>query len=125
MERVLVDTPMPYEIGTKVYYFDPVREGEIKIKESIVYGAFVHKQEGELYYFLEDKECPAYAVAPIKGIIDEKLEAFIEYRTKLAEANKANQERFRALRSEYIFPKYSAEERAKAKETTEEIKRIK
>lgn len=125
MERVCVETPTPYEIGTKVYYFDPVREGEIKVKESIVYGAFIHKQEGELYYFLEDKECPAYAVAPIKGMIDEQLKAFMEYREKLAEANKANQERYRALRSGYIFPKYSAEERAKAKEEKSQIKRIK
>jgi hypothetical protein len=102
-----------YNIGEKVFYFDPVREGEIEVKESVVYGAFVHKQEGELYYFLEEKECPAYATSTTKEDIDEKIKAFIEYREKLAEANKANKERFKALRSSYLFEEYTAEERTK------------
>lgn len=119
-------TTIPHiAIGFPVFYFDPVREGELIVRQSIVYGAFIHKQEGELYYFLEEKECPAYAVAATEGELNEKIKAFDEYRTQLAEANKANQERFRALRSEQIFPKYSAEERAKAKEEKQEIKRIK
>ena len=113
------------EIGFPVFYFDPVREGELKVRQSIVYGAFIHKQEGELYYFLEEKECPAYAVAATEGELNEKIKAFDEYRIKLAEVNEENQKRFRALRSGHIFPKYSAEERAKEKETTQEMKRIK
>lgn len=104
------------EIGFPVFYFDPVREGELRVRQSIVYGAFVHKQEGELYYFLEEQECPAYAVAATEGELNEKIKAFDKYRTQLAEANKANQERFRALRSGYILPEYSAEERNKVHE---------
>jgi hypothetical protein len=104
-----------YNIGEKVFYFDPVREDEIKVKESVVYGAFVHKQEGELYYFLEEKECPAYATSTTKEDIDEKVKAFIEYREKLAEANKANKERFKTLRSSYLFEEYTAASRTKAR----------
>ncbi|MBO5833894.1 MAG: hypothetical protein J6R22_02980 [Alphaproteobacteria bacterium] len=103
-----------YNIGEKVFYFDPVREGELTVKESVVYGAFVHKQEGELYYFLEDKECPAYATSTTKEDIDEKIKAFIEYRDKLAEANKENKERFKALRSSFLFEEYTAAARTKA-----------
>ena len=112
-------------IGQPVFYFDPVREGELKVRTSIVYGVFMHKGEGELYYFVEEKECPAYAVAATEVEINEKLKTFDKYRTKLAEANKANQERYRALRSGYIFSEYSAEERSKAKEEKSQIKRIK
>ena len=119
-------TTIPHvAIGQPVFYFDPVREGELKVKTSIVYGAFVHKGEGELYYFVEDKECPAYAVAATQEEINEKLKAFDEYRTKLAEVNEANKARYRALRSGYIFSEYSAEERSKAKEATKESKEIK
>ena len=102
-----------YNIGEKVFYFDPVREGELSVKESVVYGAFIHKQEGELYYFLEEKECPAYATSTTKEDIDEKIKAFIEYREKLAEANKANKERFKALRSSFLFEEYTAAARTK------------
>lgn len=109
-------------IGQPVFYFDPVREGKIEVKESIIYGAFIHKQEGELHYFLEEKECPAYAVGFTKEEIDEKVKAFIEYRDKLAEANKANKERFRSLRSAFLFPKYSVEERFKEKMQPKEEK---
>lgn len=119
-------TTVPHiAIGQPVFYFDPVREGELKIKTSIVYGVFIHKGEGELHYFVEDKECPAYAVAATEGEINEKLKAFDEYRIKLAEANKANQERYRALRSGFVFSEYSAEERTKTKEEKSQIKRIK
>lgn len=103
-----------YNIGEKVFYFDPVREGELSVKESVVYGAFIHKQEGELYYFLEEKECPAYATSTTKEDIDEKIKAFIEYREKLAEANKENKERFKALRSSFLFEEYTAAARTKA-----------
>lgn len=107
-------------IGQPVFYFEPVRDcgSEIEPKESIVYGVFVHKNEGELYYFLEDKECPAYAVALTKDEIDEKIKAFCEYRSELAKASEENQKRFRALRKGYILPEYSLQERV-AKKTKE------
>lgn len=122
-------TTFPHiEIGSEVFYFDPVRTGKLEVKESVVYGVFVHKDEGEVYYFVEEKECPAYAVATTKEEIDEKLKKFSEYREILAEADKTIKEKFRALRSGYIFEEYSAEARATQKAETiqkEEIKRIK
>ena len=50
-----------------------------------------------------------------KKDIDEKVKAFIEYREKLAEANKANKERFKTLRSSYLFEEYTAASRTKAR----------
>ena len=107
-------------IGQPVFYFEPVRDcgTEIVPQESIVYGVFIHKNEGELYYFLEEKECPAYAVALTKDEIDEKIKAFCEYRSELAKASEENQKRFRALREEFITPEYSLQERV-AKKTKE------
>lgn len=83
-----------------------------------MYGVFVHKNEGELYYFLEEKECPAYAVALTKEEIDEKIKAFCEYRSELAKASEENQKRFRSLRKAFIIPEYSLQERI-AKKTKE------
>ena len=107
-------------IGQPVFYFEPVRDcgSEIVPQESIVYGVFVHKSEGELYYFLEEKECPAYAVALTKEEIDEKIKAFCDYRSELAKASEENQKRFRALREGFILPEYSLQERV-AKKTKE------
>ena len=107
-------------IGQPVFYFEPVRDcvSEIVPQESIVYGVFVHKSEGELYYFLEEKECPAYAVALTKEEIDEKIKAFCEYRSELAKVSEENQKRFRALREGFILPEYSLQERV-AKKTKE------
>lgn len=107
-------------IGQPVFYFEPVRDcgTEIVPQESIVYGVFVHKNEGELYYFLEEKESPAYAVALTKEEIDEKIKAFCEYRSELAKASEENQKRFRALREGFILPEYSLQERI-AKKTKE------
>jgi hypothetical protein len=114
-------TPIPHiMIGQPVFYFEPVRDCGSKIipKESIVYGVFVHKSEGELYYFLEEKESPAYAVALTKEEIDEKIKAFCEYRDELARVSEENQKRFRALREGFILPEYSLQERV-AKKTKE------
>jgi L-rhamnose mutarotase len=114
-------TPIPHiMIGQPVFYFEPVRDcgSEIVPQESIVYGVFVHKSEGELYYFLEEKECPAYAVALTKEEIDEKIKAFCDYRSELAKASEENQKRFRALREGFILPEYSLQERV-AKKTKE------
>lgn len=107
-------------IGQPVFYFEPIRDcgTEIVPQESIVYGVFVHKSEGELYYFLEEKECPAYAVALTKEEIDEKIKAFCEYRSELAKASEENQKRFRSLRNAFIIPEYSLQERI-AKKTKE------
>ena len=121
-------TTIPHiTIGQPVFYFDPIREGELKVKTSIVYGVFVHKQEGEVYYFVEEKECPAYAVAATKEEINEKLKAFTEYRKVLAEADKKIKSQFRLLRSGYIFEEYSAEARTAQKSQSQEteIKRVK
>ena len=51
-----------YPIGTEVWYFDPILEGDCEIKQSIILGSFVHKSEGSLFYFLLDKQVEGYAV---------------------------------------------------------------
>lgn len=103
-------------IGSAVFYFDPVRTGKLEIKQSYVFGVFMHKSEGELYYFIEEKECPAYAISSTMEECDEKLKAFDEYRTKLVRATEENQERFRALRKEVIVPEYAIEARVQTEE---------
>lgn len=121
MHTIEMLTPITHiMLGQPVFYFEPVRDcgSEIVPQESIVYGVFVHKTEGELYYFLEEKECPAYAVALTKEEIDEKIKAFCEYRSELAKVSEENQKRFRALREGFILPEYSLQERV-AKKTKE------
>ena len=65
--------------GSEVYFFDPVLHGDMPIIKSMVIGAFVHKNEGELYYDVISKQVPAYCVfATLEGAKQQRA-AFEEY----------------------------------------------
>lgn len=96
-----------YEIGDKVFYFKPSIKEEMTIKESIVLGIFVNKQEGELNYFLNTEECPAYAVSDTEDGARQLLDKFLVYKDKLLEANTANAERYTELRKDYLFEDFT------------------
>lgn len=98
-----------YPIGTEVWYFDPVLEGDCEIKSSIVLGAFVHKTEGSLFYFLLDKQVEGYAVSNTEDGATEQQHKFLEYRKQLLQANTENKVRFNELRKSTVFPEYSIE----------------
>lgn len=96
-------------IGTEVYYFNPTLQDEIVIKKSLVLGAFIHKQEGELYYFLLSDQQPAYAVAETLEELDAKKSAFVAYRETLVAANAENKVRFADLRKSYLYEDYTVD----------------
>ncbi len=52
-----------YEIGTKVFYFEDKLKGDLPILEGTVYGAFVSKATGDIYYYLDSEQFPAFCVS--------------------------------------------------------------
>ncbi len=108
-----------YPIGTEVWYFDPVLEGDCEIKSSIVLGSFVHKSEGSLFYFLLDKQVEGYAVSNTEDGAIEQRNKFLEYRERLLQASAENKVRFNELRKGTVFPEYSIENLSKTGEEDE------
>ena len=98
-----------YPIGTEVYYFDPILEGDIDIYKSVVLGCFVHKNEGELYYQMISKQAPAWCVSDTEEGIEILKRAFLNYREKLHEANAANQIRYNRLRDGTLFEEFKVD----------------
>ena len=111
MEEVKVkEIVKAYAIGTPVFYFDDKMQGELKIKESVIYGSFVHKTDGELFYFLESKESAAYLVSDSEEGIKEKLSKYEEYRTDLMEKTKNQIAKFAEFRKEFLHSDYKQEQ---------------
>lgn len=98
-----------YPIGTEVWYFDPILEGDCEIKQSIILGSFVHKSEGSLFYFLLDKQVEGYAVRDNEADAIKQRDDFLAYREQLLQANAENKVRFNELRKGTIFPEYSVD----------------
>lgn len=95
-----------YPIGTEVYYFDPMIEGNCEIKKSVVLGSFVHKTEGELFYFLLGKQVEGYAVWDTEQKAKEMRDVFMLYREELLKANAENRERFAKVREGKVFEEF-------------------
>lgn len=98
-----------YPIGTEVWFFDPVLDGEMPIKKSVVLGSFVHKTEGELFYFLLGKQIEGFAVYDNEADAMQMRDVFYLYRDKLLEANKENKIRFDKVREGCIFDEYKVD----------------
>lgn len=98
-----------YPIGTEVWYFDPVLEGDCEIRKSIILGSFVHKSEGSLFYFLLDKQVDGYAVSDTEEGIQILRRAFLNYREKLIEANNENKKRYNIIREGTLFEEYKVD----------------
>ena len=97
-------------VGEEIYYFDPVREGEIKIDKGENLGAYIHKSEGELWYYTPTKEIPAYAAAATLEEIKQKAEMFLAYRAHLQAVQAEIQSKYRELRKDYIYPEFAIEQ---------------
>lgn len=95
-----------YPIGTEVYYFDPMIEGDCEIKKSVVLGSFVHKSEGELFYFLLGKQVEGYAVWDTEQKAKEMRDIFMLYREELLKANEENKKRFANVRNGKVFEEF-------------------
>lgn len=95
-----------YPIGTEVYYFDPMLEGDCEIKKNIVLGSFVHKSEGELFYFLLGKQVEGYAVYDNEQEAKEMRDIFMLYRKELLKANEENKKRFAKVRNGKVFEEF-------------------
>ena len=93
-------------IGTEVYYFDPVLDGEIEIFKSIVLGCYVNKNEGELFYQLVNNHAPAWSVSDTLEGIQILKRAFLYYREKLQMANAANKVRYNEMREGTVFEEF-------------------
>lgn len=96
-----------YPIGTEVWYFDPELEGDCPIKKSMVLGSFLHKNEGELFYFLLDKQVQGYAVWDNELEAKQMRDVFILYRAELLKANEENSKRYKDLRCSSIYDEYN------------------
>ena len=93
-------------IGTEVYYFDPVLDGEIEIFKSVIIGCYINKNEGELYYQLVNNHAPAWSVSDTLEGIQILKRAFLYYREKLQMANAANKVRYNEMRGETVFEEF-------------------
>ena len=101
--------PIPELIpfGSEVYYFDPVLNGEMPITKSVVIGAFLHKNEGELYYDLISKQVPGYCVFETLEGAKQQRAAFEEYRKILLKANEDTKKELNKLKAGRLFAEYT------------------
>lgn len=68
-----------YKIGTKVYYFEDKLRGDFEIKEGTVYGSFVSRATGDLYYYLDKEQYPAFCVSDNQEEIELLRNKYKEY----------------------------------------------
>jgi len=98
-----------YPIGTEVYFFDPLLEGDVEILKSVVLGSYVNKNEGELYYQMISRPAPAWCVSDTIEGIEILKRAFLNYREKLHEANNENKKRYNSLRGYALFDQFKVD----------------
>lgn len=93
-----------YQIGTKVFYFDDNLKEELTIKESVVYGCFVSQKTGDLYYYLKEKQVPAFCVADTEDQIKVLLERFIAYRDDYIQRVEDQTARYNQFKVQFTMP---------------------
>lgn len=107
MKKPYIIHTMP--IGTEVWFFDPNLTSECPVQKSMVLGSFVHKTEGEIFYFLLEKQIPSYAVYETEQRAKEMRDVFMLYREELLKANEENKKRFDELRKGTLFPTFTVD----------------
>lgn len=96
-------------IGTEVYYFEDVLNGECPIIKSMVLGVYIHKNYGEVYYYLLNKDVPGYCVAEtLEGAMQQR-DAFLKYREILLKANEETKKEYNKLKVGKIYEEYSVD----------------
>lgn len=102
-------TPDVIPIGSEVYYFEDVLRGETPIIKSMVLGSYVHKNEGELYYYLLNKDVPAYCVSETLEGARQQRDAFLKYREILLKANEETKKEYKKLKVGKLFEEYTVD----------------
>lgn len=97
-------SPMP--IGTNVFYHSTNVEGEITISKGVVLGAFINKVDGELFYFVDNVQIPAYCVFESEETMNESLKTFDEFRKDLHERNALQIKLFKEFKKDFLFDEY-------------------
>lgn len=98
-----------FPIGTEVWFFDPVLDGDIEIIKSVVLGSYINKNEGELYYDMISNHAPAWCVSDTEEGVQILRRAFLNYREKLIQANMENKSRYNAIREGALFDEYKVD----------------
>lgn len=88
-----------YKIGTKVYYFEDKLRGDFEIKEDVVYGAFVSRATGDLYYYLSHEQYPAFCVSDNKDHIEELRSAYKQYAEEYMEQVERQTNKYNSFKS--------------------------
>lgn len=102
----MMRTPEMIPFGSEVYFFDPVLHGDMPIIKTVVIGAFIHKNEGELYYDVISKQVPAYCVFETLEGAKQQRAAFEEYRKILLKANETTKKELNKLKAGKLFDEY-------------------
>lgn len=93
-----------FQIGETVFYFDDSLKGDLPIKESTVYGCFVARKTGDLYYYLKEKQVSAFCVAGTQEEAEELRARFIEYRDDYMKRVDEQTERFNIFKLAFNIP---------------------
>ena len=101
--------PDCFPIGSEVYYFEDVLHGDTPIIKSLVLGVYVHKTAGELYYYLLNKDVPAYCVSETLEGAKQQRDAFLAYREILLKANEETKKEYNKLKVGKIYEEYSVD----------------
>lgn len=92
-----------FPIGTKVFYFEDAVRGSREIKESVVYGAFIARKTGDLFYFLKEKQIPAYCVAATREQAEEMVAKFDAYCTDYAANIDKQNAKYTEFKADFCF----------------------
>lgn len=93
-----------FQIGETVFYFDDSLKGDLPIKESVVYGCFVARKTGDLYYYLKEKQVSAFCVADTQEAAEELRERFIAYRDDYVQRVEEQTKRFDDFKTAFNIP---------------------
>lgn len=105
----MMRTPEIIPFGSEAYFFDPVLHGDMPIIKTMVIGAFIHKNEGELYYDVISKQVPAYCVFETLEGAKQQRAAFEEYRKILLKANETTKKELNKLKAGKLFDEYTVD----------------
>lgn len=116
----MMRTPEMIPFGSEAYFFDPVLHGDMPIIKTVVIGAFVHKNEGELYYDVISKQVPAYCVFETLEGAKQQRAAFEEYRKILLKANENTKKELNKLKAGKLFEEYTVDNLPSEKKVEED-----
>ena len=93
-----------YKIGTKVFYFEDKLRGDFEIKEGTVFGAFVSRATGDLFYYLDKEQFPAFCVADTMEEIESLRAAYKAYAEDYMKHVEQQTEVYNEFKSKWYIP---------------------